>query len=243
MSSRQDFDIAIIGAGPVGTYLANLLGMAGLHVLLLDREFDIYQLPRAVHFDGEVMRAFQSAGLADTVAKIARASSKGMHFVSASGQTLLVRRAYDGVGPHDWASNYYVHQPHLEAVLRDGLRRFPSTRNTLRPRGGRLGRGDLWRDVVDSRSENWKEFNGSRQLCRRMRRRPLARAPRHGVDKRRSRPASAVACRRCDPQTGFGARSCLAGIYRSALRSGAPDDGRLGQRQSAPVGDHADARR
>ena len=126
MSSRQDFDIAIIGAGPVGTYLANLLGMAGLHVLLLDREFDIYQLPRAVHFDGEVMRAFQSAGLADTVAKIARASSKGMHFVSASGQTLLVRRAYDGVGQHDWASNYYVHQPHLEAVLRDGLRRFPT---------------------------------------------------------------------------------------------------------------------
>ena len=126
MSSRQDFDIAIIGAGPVGAYLANLLGMAGLHVLLVDREFDIYQLPRAVHFDGEVMRAFQAAGLADTIAKIARASSMGMHFVSASGQTLLVRRAYEGVGPHDWAGNYYVHQPHLEVVLRDGLRRFPA---------------------------------------------------------------------------------------------------------------------
>src|SRR6185295_10657736 len=51
MGSHQDFDIAIIGAGPVGTFLANLLGVAGLHVLLLDREFDIYQLPRAVHFD------------------------------------------------------------------------------------------------------------------------------------------------------------------------------------------------
>jgi hypothetical protein len=124
MSSRQDFDVAIIGAGPVGAYLANLLGMAGLHVLLVDREFDIYQLPRAVHFDGEVMRAFQAAGLADTIAKIARASSMGMHFVSASGQTLLVRRAYEGVGPHDWAGNYYVHQPHLEVVLRDDLRRL-----------------------------------------------------------------------------------------------------------------------
>ena len=126
MSSRQDFDVAIVGAGPVGAYLANLLAIAGLHVLLVDREFDIHQLPRAVHFDGEVMRAFQAAGLADPIAKIARASSKGMHFVSASGQTLLVRRAYDGVGPHDWASNYYVHQPHLEAALREGLRRFPA---------------------------------------------------------------------------------------------------------------------
>ena len=64
MSSRQDFDVAIIGAGPVGAYLANLLGIAGLHVLLVDREFDIYPLPRAVHFDGETMRAFQAAGLA-----------------------------------------------------------------------------------------------------------------------------------------------------------------------------------
>ncbi len=126
MSSHQDFDIAIIGAGPIGAYIANLLGIAGLHVLLVDREFDIYQLPRAVHFDGEVMRAFQAAGLADRIAKIARASSMGMHFVSASGQTLLVRRAYEGVGPHDWASNYYVHQPHLEVVFRDGLRRFPA---------------------------------------------------------------------------------------------------------------------
>ena len=125
-SSRQDFDIAIIGAGPAGAYLANLLGIAGLRVLLVDREFDIYQLPRAVHFDGEVMRAFQTAGLADAVAKIARPSSKGMHFVSASGQTLLVRRGFDGVGPHDWASNYYMHQPHLEGVLREGLRRFPA---------------------------------------------------------------------------------------------------------------------
>jgi 3-(3-hydroxy-phenyl)propionate hydroxylase len=122
--SRQDFDVAVIGAGPVGAYLASLLGTAGLRVLLIDRERDIYQLPRAVHFDGETMRAFQAAGLADAVAGIARASSKGMHFVSASGQTLMVRRGYEGVGRHGWASNYYAHQPHLEAVLREGLRRF-----------------------------------------------------------------------------------------------------------------------
>jgi 3-(3-hydroxy-phenyl)propionate hydroxylase len=126
MSSRRDFDVAIVGSGPVGAYLANLLGIAGLDVLLVEREFDIYQLPRAVHFDGEVMRAFQAADLADAMAKIARASSKGMQFVSATGQTLLVRQAYEGVGPHDWASNYYVHQPHLEVALRDGLRRFPA---------------------------------------------------------------------------------------------------------------------
>lgn len=57
MARDAEFDTAIIGAGPVGAYLANLLGIAGLQVLLVDREFDIYPLPRAVHFDGEAMRA------------------------------------------------------------------------------------------------------------------------------------------------------------------------------------------
>jgi 3-(3-hydroxy-phenyl)propionate hydroxylase len=124
-SAHEDFDVAIVGAGPVGAYLANLLGGAGFAVLLVDREGDVHPLPRAVHFDGEVMRAFQAAGLAEEIARIARASSKGMHFVAASGKTLLVRRGYEGVGPHGWASNYYSHQPHLERALRGGLLRYP----------------------------------------------------------------------------------------------------------------------
>ena len=56
-------DVAIIGCGPVGALLGNLLGQAGLAVDIYERERDIYPLPRAVHFDGEVMRIFQSAGL------------------------------------------------------------------------------------------------------------------------------------------------------------------------------------
>ena len=79
--------------------LANQLGLVGLSVLVLEKDAEIYPLPRAIHFDGEVMRIFQSAGLADRMATIARASTKGMHFVSASGQTLLVRRGVDGAGP------------------------------------------------------------------------------------------------------------------------------------------------
>ena len=85
-------------------------------------------MPRAVHFDGEVMRIFQAAGLADRIAAAARASSKGMHFVNAEGRTLMVRRGVDGPGPHGWAGNWYFHQPELERILRDGLTRFPNVR-------------------------------------------------------------------------------------------------------------------
>ena len=111
-------DVAILGYGPVGALLANLLGQAGLSVAVYERETAIFPLPRAVHFDGEVMRIFQSAGLAECIAAAARPSSQGMHFVNAAGQTLMVRRGVEGRGPQGWPNNWYFHQPALEEILR-----------------------------------------------------------------------------------------------------------------------------
>ncbi len=59
-------DVAIVGLGPTGATLANLLGLCGLSVLVLERETAIYDLPRAVHFDDEVMRVFQTVGVASS---------------------------------------------------------------------------------------------------------------------------------------------------------------------------------
>lgn len=118
------FDIAIIGYGPAGATLANLLGQSGLSVLVLEKEAAIYPLPRAIHFDGEVMRILQSIGLRDTVEAISRPGLKGMHFVNAEGETLLIRGGTTALGPHGCASNYYFHQPELEQVLREGVARF-----------------------------------------------------------------------------------------------------------------------
>ncbi len=116
-------DVAIVGFGPTGAVLANLLGAAGLSVLVIEREAAIYPLPRAIHFDGEVMRVFQAAGLRDAVLAIARPGTEGMHFVNPAGQTLLIRGGTALEGPHGCANNYYFHQPELEQVLRDGARR------------------------------------------------------------------------------------------------------------------------
>ena len=58
-------DVAIVGLGPVGATLANLLGQAGISTLVLEREAAAYHLPRAVHFDDEVMRIFQAIGCAE----------------------------------------------------------------------------------------------------------------------------------------------------------------------------------
>ena len=121
---EPEFDVVVVGFGPVGALLANLLGGYGLRVLVLERDASVHPLPRAVHFDGEVMRIFQSAGLAGAIEGVARASTKGMHFVNAAGETLMVRRSTDGPGQHDWATNWYFHQPELDAALREGAARF-----------------------------------------------------------------------------------------------------------------------
>ena len=123
--SSAVFDVAIIGYGPAGATLANLLGQYGLSVLVLEREAEIYPLPRAIHFDGEVMRVFETAGLRREVEAISRPGLKGMYFNNAAGETLLIRAGTSERGPHGCATNHYFHQPELEAVLRGGLRRYP----------------------------------------------------------------------------------------------------------------------
>ncbi len=152
-------DVAIVGCGPVGALLANLLGQAGLAVDIYDRETEIYALPRAVHFDGEVMRIFQAAGLAERIAAVTRASSKGMHFVNAEGRTLMVRRGVDGPGPHGWSGNWYFHQPILEEILRAGMARFPNVRVHL---------GREIADVGELNARYIVGCDGARSLVRRM---------------------------------------------------------------------------
>jgi hypothetical protein len=57
------FDVAIIGCGPVGALLAILLGRLNHRVVVLERHMAPYPLPRAVHSDDEIARAFAGAGV------------------------------------------------------------------------------------------------------------------------------------------------------------------------------------
>ena len=102
-------DVAIIGYGPAGATLANLLGQLNLSVVVLEREAEIYPLPRAIHFDGEVMRVFETAGLRREIESISRPGLKGMHFNNAAGETLLIRAGTSLHGPHGCANNHYFH--------------------------------------------------------------------------------------------------------------------------------------
>ena len=77
-------DVVISGCGPSGALLANLLGQAGRSVVVLERADQIYDLPRAVHFDAEIMRVFQGLGLAEQMSAIS-GELPGAEFVTADG--------------------------------------------------------------------------------------------------------------------------------------------------------------
>lgn len=113
-------DVAIVGCGPTGAALANLLARQGVSVLVIDRNQGILPIPRAVHIDGETMRVFQSMGLARQMLGIMRPGGS-MVWVDARGDRLLERTGLAGLGPQGWHNDYYFHQPQLEAVLRAGF--------------------------------------------------------------------------------------------------------------------------
>lgn len=115
----MDFDVTIVGFGPTGASLANLLGRDGIRTLVVERVPEIYTLPRAVHFDHEVMRIFQSMGLAEEILPCTGPVG-GYQFKNGQGEILFEIELQNATSSQGWCPDYMFHQPTLERVLRDG---------------------------------------------------------------------------------------------------------------------------
>lgn len=135
------YDVVIVGFGPVGATLANLLTQQGLTVALLEREAGVYHLARAGHIDAEVMRVFQSIGVALEV-EAQSGITLGMRWIDADGALLMEWRRGGDKGPLGWVSDYMFHQPDLERTLRAKLSTSP------------LAKAFLSHDVYDIAEQN-----------------------------------------------------------------------------------------
>jgi 3-(3-hydroxy-phenyl)propionate hydroxylase len=115
-------DLIIVGCGPVGATAGNLAGRAGLATVVLDRASDIFDLPRAIHFDAHIMRILQQAGLAGDLLPGLRVWQRST-FYGADAEVIRVHDWPTGK-PYGWDAHYLFYQPTLEAVLRSGLDRL-----------------------------------------------------------------------------------------------------------------------
>jgi len=118
--NKNNTDVLIVGLGPVGDILAALLTQQGIGVIGIDRELDVYQLPRAAVFDDEIMRCFQQLGVVQDIIEHTR-PGQVYEFVNGKGETLM-RFDRGDLTAQGWAPAYLFHQPSMEQVLRRHLR-------------------------------------------------------------------------------------------------------------------------
>src|SRR5688500_15268168 len=112
----------MVGAGAKGLTLANLLGRAGIRILLIERNDSTVGEPRAVSIDDESLRTMQAAGLIDEVVKDV-ALDYGSHYFTRGGDCCL--KVEPTTRDYGFPRRNAFTQPKLEATLRRGLARFP----------------------------------------------------------------------------------------------------------------------
>lgn len=114
-------DVLVIGAGPTGLTLANLLGSMGVQVTLVERNQSTVQEPRAVSIDDESMRVMQAAGMVADVQAIV-ASGYGSIYMGPGDRIFATVKPASREYGFDKRNGF--EQPALEALLRDKLARF-----------------------------------------------------------------------------------------------------------------------
>lgn len=119
---RTHYPIVIVGAGPAGLTLANLLGVLGVETLVLERNAATVHEPRAVSIDDESLRTMQAAGLATEVMS-QTVTGYGSHYFSAAGRCFA--KVQPTEQPFGFPRRNAFRQPVLERQLRDALARFP----------------------------------------------------------------------------------------------------------------------
>ncbi|ORW32586.1 FAD-binding monooxygenase [Mycobacterium paraense] len=160
MSEHPSYDVAVIGYGPTGATAANLLGRLGLRVAVIERDPDVYGRARAISTDEEVMRIWQSVGLADRLQRdmlpdrpLAWVDAHGVPFI----ETTMTPRGC-GHPPQQ-----FLYQPAVDHVLREGVARFPDVEVLLEHECLRVinGPSDVELMLADLRTDTFKRLRAS----------------------------------------------------------------------------------
>lgn len=117
-------DVLVVGGGPTGLTLSNVLGSAGVRFALVDRKPSTIAEPRAVSIDDESLRTMQAVGLAEAVMKDV-VLGYGVHYFTRHGGRCF-GKVIPTASEYGFPRRNAFRQPLFEATVRDGLNRFES---------------------------------------------------------------------------------------------------------------------
>ena len=120
---NSEYEVAIVGYGPVGQMAAILLGRLSHSVGVFERWPRLYPRPRAVHYDDEIARIFQHIGIVEELRRITEPATT-YEWRNARGQRLLSLDRSEP-GPSGWPAATMFTQPQLEQILDQTAKAIP----------------------------------------------------------------------------------------------------------------------
>lgn len=114
---QADYDVVVVGCGPVGLALINFLAQQGISVAGIESYETILETPRAAHLDDEVLRIFQALGLANEL-EPTFARPVGYEYFDENWKRFLQLDIRPGRSEQGWNYDYMFYQPAFERHLR-----------------------------------------------------------------------------------------------------------------------------
>ncbi|MFZ2737540.1 MAG: bifunctional 3-(3-hydroxy-phenyl)propionate/3-hydroxycinnamic acid hydroxylase [Burkholderiaceae bacterium] len=124
------FDVAIVGLGPSGAVAAGLLGLKGLKVYVCDAAHEVYDKPRAIALDHEILRVFQQLGLVEAMAPYMEAFTNS-EFYGVDGDLIKCMSTVAPPYPLAYPPSLVFSQPPVERLIRQRLCELPCVQVAL----------------------------------------------------------------------------------------------------------------
>ena len=115
------YDVIVIGLGPSGSMAALMLESYGIKVLCIDKEKEIYNLPRAVTISDQGFRMAQLAGIEDIYERNSTTLG-GAYFTDKDLE--IIGGAIDlnnFITQNGWPPSSLFHQPYTDQAIREKL--------------------------------------------------------------------------------------------------------------------------
>jgi 3-(3-hydroxy-phenyl)propionate hydroxylase len=118
----KDADVLVVGAGPVGLTVVNILGSLGISTILLERNELTSDLPKALVIDDEYLRLLDNLDLLGDMEEHL-SPPFGIFFYSARGKAVVKVNPF--LTSNGFGNRAGLMQPVFEKKLLHGAQRFP----------------------------------------------------------------------------------------------------------------------